>query len=280
MDERAFYATPAPMTDLDAPAQLFDALPDDPVALANVVQGLIVHEFWAQSYDVAIPAERANEVERRSAREILDAVVALDDRPLIHPRPPDRRLFGNCRMFSTFACALLRRAGVPARARCGFGTYFEPGKFIDHWIVEYHDGARWVQLDAQLDVIQRAALGIDWDVTDMPTGQFVSGGEAWQRCRAGDDDPQQFGILDMWGMWFIRGNAIRDLASLNKVEVLPWDGWAAMDTSGDALVDEIAAVTTSSDTQAVRAFYETHDALHVPRVVVSYRLNEEVTLPV
>jgi transglutaminase-like putative cysteine protease len=33
--------------------------------------------------------------------------------------------------------ALIRRKGVPARARCGFADYFEPGKHLDHWVGEY-----------------------------------------------------------------------------------------------------------------------------------------------
>jgi hypothetical protein len=241
------------------------------------VQGLIVHEFWVMHYGIGVPPERANEVERRSADEIITGILALDDRPLVEPRPPEQRHFGNCRMFSTFACALLRRAGIPARARCGFGAYFEPGRFVDHWIVEYYDG-RWIQLDPQLDATQRAALGIAWDTTDMPRGQFVTGGEAWERCRAGAADPERFGILDMWGTTFIRGNAIRDLASLNKVEVLPWDGWRVMEEADDDLADRVAAAT--HDWTAARSLYESNDGLRVPPVVFSYRLGQPVTLPI
>ena len=32
----------------------------------------------------------------------------------------------------------------------------------------------------------------------------------------------------MYGYWFIAGNLVRDLAALNKVELLPWDDWGAM----------------------------------------------------
>ncbi|MCA2211786.1 transglutaminase-like domain-containing protein [Wangella sp. NEAU-J3] len=37
-----------------------------------------------------------------------------------------------CRHFAVLACALLRHRGIPARARCGFATYFQPGKGLDH----------------------------------------------------------------------------------------------------------------------------------------------------
>ena len=44
--------------------------------------------------------------------------------------------------------ALLRRQGIPARARVGFARYFGDG-WVDHWITERWDG-RWVRDDAQI----------------------------------------------------------------------------------------------------------------------------------
>jgi hypothetical protein len=118
---------------------------------------------------------------------------------------------------------------VPARARCGFGTYFASHEFGDHWVVEYQDGGRWRMLDAQLDQLQRDALKIDFDVTDMPAGEFVVAGDGWQRCRAGRDDPNAYGLPGIGtGWWWIAGNLMRDLAALDNVEVLPWDCWAEM----------------------------------------------------
>jgi hypothetical protein len=68
--------------------------------------------------------------------------------------------------------AVLRSHGTPARARCGFGTYFEPGKTIDHWIVEYRDRDRWVPSDLQIDSVQASLLRPDFDVLDQPPGKF------------------------------------------------------------------------------------------------------------
>ena len=51
-------------------------------------------------------------------------------------------MVGVCRHFTLLHVAMLRAQGVPARARCGFGAYFEKGKFVDHWVTEYwNDGA-------------------------------------------------------------------------------------------------------------------------------------------
>ncbi|MGQ0804338.1 MAG: transglutaminase domain-containing protein [Actinomycetota bacterium] len=278
------------MTDLSAvPAAALDGLPDDPAALAPVVQGLIVHEFMAEwLYGWQPPPERAGEVETRSAAAIVERILGHDDRPLAEARPVERRMIGNCRTYTTLTCALLRRIGVPARARCGFGTYFEPGEFVDHWVVEHWNNSRgrWVQLDAQLDDIQRANFPIDFDPCDLPPGRFVTGGDAWERCRAGEADPEQFGIMDLRGLWFVRGDVVRDLAALNKVELLPWDSWGLLDEEFDeadgaavAFVDELALVTVVGDLDRVRKLYETDDRLRVPETVMSARTGQHHRLP-
>ena len=184
-DEIEFYAEPGVMTDLDGLDAALAGLPTDPAAIAETVQGLLVHPFWAHAYGVDVPPERGNDLRTRPASGMIDRILEIDPRPLVEPREPGRRFVGNCRHFSTLSVALLRRAHVPSRARCGFGNYFEPGKWIDHWIVEYWDGTRWVTLDAQLDALQREALAFAADPTDMPSGMFLPAGAAWLRCRAG-----------------------------------------------------------------------------------------------
>ena len=42
--------------------------------------------------------------------------------------------------------------GMPARARCGFGAYFEKGKYVDHWVTEY-----WNESAAALGAGRRPA---------------------------------------------------------------------------------------------------------------------------
>jgi hypothetical protein len=289
-DDLAFWSTPGPMTDLStAPADAFEGLPDDPAALASVVQGLIVHEFMAEwLYGWQPPPERAGEVETRSAADIVDLILGHDARPLSEARPVERRVIGNCRTYTTLTCALLRRVGVPARARCGFGTYFERGQFVDHWVVEYwdDDAGRWVQLDAQLDDIQRANFPIDFDPCDMPPGRFVTGGDAWERCRAGEADPERFGIMDLRGLWFVRGDVVRDLAALNKIELLPWDDWGILveefdetDGAAVAFVDEVALVAVVGDLDRVRKLYEADERLRVGDTVTSARTGRRHRLP-
>jgi hypothetical protein len=170
---------------------------------------------------------------------------------------------------------MLRAKGIPARARCGFGAYFNPGTFEDHWVVEVWEGTRWKLVDMQLDAVQQKALKLDFDPHDVPRNRFVIAGDAWRQCRAGQNDPKKFGIFDLRGLWFIAGNVVRDAAALNNMEMLPWDCWGAAAESDDALTDEtltfldyVAAVTLDPDNRfdELRALYK-DQRLHVPAQV-------------
>ena len=273
--ELDYYATAGPMTDLTGLDEVLASMPDDPAGIASVVQGLIVHPFWADAYGVDVPAERVGDVQVRPAAGIVGTILGIDPRPLVARREVDARFVGNCRHFATLTTALLRRAGVSSRARCGFGGYFQPGRWIDHWIVEHWDGDRWVRLDPQIDDFQRDALGLAVDPADLPDGHFLPAGEGWGRYRAGLEDEDHFGVLDMWGRGFIEGNIARDLAALNKVEMLPWDGWGLLardgpPPEGDVYIDEVAALTLSGDHAAIRRRYESDDGLRVPPRVTAF----------
>ena len=47
----------------------------------------------------------------------------------------------------------------------------------------------------------------------------------------GSVDLRVDGVPENYGIGEIRGNLIRDLAALNKVETLPWDEWGRMEAS-------------------------------------------------
>jgi hypothetical protein len=274
-EEVDYYTTPGPMTDLTGLDDLLVDMPKDLAGITSVGQGLVLHPFWAAAYGVEVPPDSADDVQIRPASGIIDRVLKIDPRPLVEAREPGLRFAGNCRHFSTLTVALLRRVGVPSRARCGFAGYFEAGKWVDHWVVEHWDGGRWVMLDAQIDELQRRATGLPADPADLPPGMFLPAGEAWLRCRSGELDGDRFGILDMWGQWFIAGNIARDLAALNKVEMLPWDGWGTLASDkppagGDGYVDEVASLTVSGDFAAIRRRYSTDDGLRVPSRVVAF----------
>jgi hypothetical protein len=271
--ELEFYAAPGRMTDLSSVGEHVDHLPADVPSLCRIVQGLILHPFWAERYGVGGVGERDDELQIREASNILAKALEIDDRPLDEPREPGRRVLGNCRDFTTVTTALLRHKGIPARGRCGFGVYFEEGKYIDHWVVEWWNGERWQLTDAQLDAFQVESLQPDFDPFDVPRERFVDAGRAWALYRDGKADGDAFGVLDMWGPWFIRGNIPRDIASLNKVEMLPWDAWGIDDLTEsppDEDTDRYAAVGARADFGELRALYDADPRVRVPDVITSY----------
>jgi len=279
-----FYRGDGPMTSDSSHAALYRALPDDIPSLARVMHGLLLHQHIAPAYGQTLSGQRLAEPHIRSVRKMLDQLLAHDDNALTVARPPDKRLVGVCRHFTTLFVTALRAKGYAARARCGFGAYFEAGKFIDHWVCEYWNAAqsRWILVDAQIDELQRGLFRPDFDLLDVPRGRFVIAGDAWRECRAGRQDPNKFGIMQMTGLWFVAGNVLRDFAALNNVEMLPWDVWGPMLRPGDtadaqqlALFDRLAALTRSPDASfaELRELYERGADLKVPATVFNAVLN-------
>ncbi len=150
---------------------------------------------------------------------------------------------------------------------------------------EYYNAGqgRWIQVDAQLDALQRDVLKIDFDPFDVPRDRFINGGKAWQMCRQEGVDPDLFGILDMKGLWFVRGDLLRDFASLNKMELLPWDSWGLImafdqdiSVDGLALLDRVAGLCQDAAAgeertfAEVRALYDTDERVRVSPVFQSF----------
>jgi hypothetical protein len=274
-----FYTRGAPMTDPGVLGALLADAPTDIPGMVAYIQNLLLHVHWAPAYRMRLNETRQAEVHTRSVRDMLALMHKHDSRPLTFVRTLYQRMVGNCRHFSTFGVALFRRAGIPARARCGFGAYFQDGFNADHWVIEYWNGAAWQLLDAQIDAAQRAMLRLEFDPLDVPRDQFRVAGDAWALCRAGKADPASFGIFDMNGLWFIAGNLLRDVAALNNNEMLPWDVWGAMVEPGEAippekhlLFDKLAALTLVPDAHfsELRVLYDTDAALRVPPQVFNH----------
>jgi len=245
------------------------------------VQGVLIHRDIAPwLYGITLTEAQRDDGHLRPIARMLTRIHELDSRPIASARDVAHRLPSVCRHFSLMLTAILRHQGISARPRCGFGAYFTPGKFEDHWVCEYWNAAqkRWILVDAQLDAIQRKALNIDFNPLDTPRNKFIIAGDAWQMCRSGLADPAAFGLthVHLQGLWFVAGNVLRDLASLNRMEMLPWDVWGLMGMNDESLTDEkkalldhVAALTLAGDNKFanLRAIYESDDRLRVPPVV-------------
>ena len=260
--------------------ELLRGVPITVPEIVKVVQNNLIHIFWAEPMGVKLSEERLTEVNIRSVAEKLRRIHKLKQVKLTMKRQYTEKLVGNCRDFTVVAVALLRQAGIPARARCGFGAYFSrPGdklRYMDHWVVEYWNGdqERWVMVDAQLDEYQRGVLQPDFDYLDVPPDRFITGGAAWKMCREGEADPDAFGIFNMSGMGFIRGDMLRDLAALEKMPLLPWDCWGVMldeEIGHLELMDRVARATVPGTTKYKEiAELNQHPLLKVPETIMSY----------
>jgi Transglutaminase-like superfamily len=273
-DDLAFYARPGLLTSGGTHERALRQLPSVVPDLPAAVQGILIHKALTGIYDVPHREEHEVTSNYRAAERFLDRLLA-DGRPVTEARPPEERLGGTCRDFTTLTVAALRAHGIPARARCGLGAYFSDDTMEDHWVAEYwnNDKRRWALVDAQIDARQREMFGIDFDLTDVPRDQFVVAGSAWRQCRAGEDDPNRYGLstIDEFGDWWIAANLIRDVAALSGLELLPWDVWGIMPAPEDditsetlELFDALADLTVDPETAAAsRTLYQRDDRLRV-----------------
>jgi hypothetical protein len=119
---------------------------------------------------------------------------------------------------------------------------------------------------------------------DVPRDRFLTAGDAWRALRCGTIDGERCGVARIQaarGAWFVGASVLRDLAALNKRELLPWDYWGfahdwgpgtVIPPTAAARLDEIAALIAgqTSDWRALRATYEASEDLRVPAAVVSF----------
>jgi hypothetical protein len=176
--------------------------------------------------------------------------------------------------------SMLRYQGVPARVRSGVARYFYPGevRLEDHFVCEFWNQAegRWQRTDAQIDGVQRRALGATIDMADLPPDQFLDAAESYAELAAGKVEPDKIGIFEFVGWPYVRYKLLSDLACLCGVEVLPWEGWGMFGEGAETLseedlallaqlVDVISEVSIEPDRFAeARELFGTHPRLRMP----------------
>jgi hypothetical protein len=261
------YAEQTSYSDPGTHAGLFDALPSDIPGLTAVIRNLLIHY---RGGGIEFTGDRYEEINHRWVSAMLATDQRRNGTALATPREPFDRVVGCCRDYTLLTVSALRHKGIPARSRVGFSSYFAQGFNHDHVVVEYWNSERWVMVDSQLEP------GPHWsfDPQDMVPGWFRSAAEVWLGCRAGELDPDVFGVdpsLPIRGAWFIRNYVLFQLSHLQGDELLLWDGWGAMsgELDGDLTkVDEIARLLVAADggddsaTEVLAARYAADPDLH------------------
>lgn len=260
------YVSQSVFTDPGAYAALVGALPLDIPALCCALHGLLIHEAWIERQGLDPVAFSGQSRATLPVAKRLEQLLAIDPRPLTIARPVTSRALATCRDFSLLLCTVLRHHGVPARIRCGFGTYFAVNPYDDHWVCEYWAGSaqRWILVDGQLDELHRSVLKFDFDPNDVPRTAFITGVEAWRRCRTGAIDPAQLGHGTTTGPFFARVNLARDLLALAKVETSAWDSWRTAREPDRALDDSALSLCDGLAKRGEAAAFEIAPSLRVP----------------
>ena len=284
MSHHEFWTTPSPVTDPGPAAADIDALAADLATLRRTATTLVFHYRGGGDFaEHGIDPERISEIDSCYADVMFDRLGELGDRSLLAERPPAQRVVGCCRDHTVLFVAMAQRKGYAARARVGFATYFEDDWFIDHVIAEVWDEQqeRWRLVEPQVSDEFAARAG--FDPLDVPADVFLTGGDAWLRCRSGGADPERFLVAPQLddpqtrGWRFLRHNLIFDLAALNKQEMVLWQAWGLMATDDEPdpregiLLDELAhAITTADPSVDTVRTWAAHEGFAVPNTVMSF----------
>ncbi|MDQ3705807.1 MAG: transglutaminase-like domain-containing protein [Chloroflexota bacterium] len=282
-DPRSFYSRQSDLTDPGKQAHMYEDLPLTMSGMARMVQGLIVQLKLSKAYGTAPERELLQEAGTRRVERMLERIQARSQGSLTGSHSPERSLMGSSRDYAVLLTSMLRHRGIPARARCGFARYMGPDMHYGRWVCEYWQERemRWVIVDAgMLDEAARSPHLGRFDPLDVPHTRFVAAGKAWQMCRIWRADPRRFGQdRGSRGLGYVASQLVRDLACLNKVEMLPDDAWGLAHTAFDylwerdlRLLDRVAHVTLAGNEAfpELRALYELEVRLRVPAVINSY----------
>lgn len=276
-----YYASPGEHTTLAKDADAIRTANLDLAGLAQVVQGLLIHDFLAESrYGLHFSPAAQETIHLRQAQGVIDAARTRSAESIFVARAPEDRVPARCHHYAKLLTAALRAKGMAARTRCGYASYLTPGYFEDHWICEVWlpGKARWVKADATLDADWRALTAFKGNPLDLSATAFLTAGEAWQRCLQKQLDPARFGISHyrLHGLGMIASNLVRDVAALNKMEMLPWDIWGAQPLPNASLTpaqiawfSDIARLTAEADRHwpALTARFAADPGLKVPEQI-------------
>ncbi len=275
MDLLNYYLEQGVMTRVTTMKEMIGEIPADIKKIVTLVQNFLLHQHFAVRYGVELTPEQQQEPTIRGFNDKLVLLRGKGIEGISQPLPVDQKLIGICRDFSVISAALCREAGIPARARCGFATYFEKDRYVDHWVLEYwhREQQRWLMVDAQLDELQRKRLDINFDTLNVSKDHFLVAGKAWQLCRCGEKDPKLFGIFQWWGFDYLKCNLILDANSLLKVPMQPWDFWEGYKNTEIAdfteadyrIIDELARLTlhVDQDFSALESFVNGNSRIKV-----------------
>ncbi len=252
---------------------LYDALPDDIPGLCHVVQNCVIHMFWIReaTYGTTLAQLKASrrhlceEFGYSTIEERLRNIIALRNSPLAEPRPAVLRSVGCCRDFALLLVSILRHKGIPARVRTGVALYLDPNHPEDHYVTEFWNASehRWQMADPQIDDVQRNAMRLTVDTTDLPPGSFLTGWQLLDAMRSGTiQDADKIGFPPAnAGLTYGRNKLFADFVSLTRREIPVHAWWGigkpeSVEPGDRALLDRMIALSRGIDRNGPAALSE------------------------
>lgn len=278
----SYYIKQSKTTTPNHYSYLYSDLPKDISTLCHIVQNIFFHYADQKLFKFKISHDRFHELDTRYVSRMLAIIHRYDSESLIGTRDLRHRLIGICRDTSVLLCSILRHQNIPARIRVGFVNYFSSDLFLDGMCVEYwnKNAQKWCYVDTRTSEahIIKYNLTINFDLHDVPLGNFIPANKAWLMCRKNELPPHLFGSRQHQGLWYIRNKVLQDLAALNKKEALLWDLWGMMlqkhadGMSEDQLIllDELSNFLNyhTYDVAALQSYYERHHHLAIPKKIL------------
>jgi hypothetical protein len=272
---------------------LYDALPDSLSELCHIVQNCVIHLFWIREATYGTTLAQLKVSGRRLCEEFgystieqrLGSIVALKDSPLAEARPAALRSVGCCRDFALMLVSILRHKGIPARVRTGVALYLDPNHPEDHYVTELWnaDERRWQMVDPQIDAVQREAMRLTVDTTDLPPGSFLTGRRLLDAmCSGTIQNADKIGFPPTnAGLAYGRHKLFADFVSLTgrEIPVHAWWGIGApesVEPGDDALIDRMIALTRGIDQNDPAALRE---ALRLSRMHPRLRMPADYRVP-
>ncbi|MFZ3071517.1 MAG: transglutaminase domain-containing protein [Anaerolineaceae bacterium] len=270
-----YYADQSQVSSPGRLGYLFDDLPTDLSALQKLLHDVMISNTYAHYEGVELPRVRTNEVYLRTVQSKLEHLLKLNPVPLSEARSPKDRLIGNSRDFSLMLVSILRHHNLPARLRCGFTVYPNPGKYETSWITESWNQPeqRWQKVDIFMKPSILSELTLSFDPLDLPETHFIPPNLAWQRINSINSDPKLYGSGRVRGRSVIKNTLIHDFLCLNRIEPLPFDNFklantkiAELHSQNISLLDRLSKTTTgeSRDFLLLRTAFLMHASSFLP----------------
>jgi len=192
---------------------LYKNLPDSLPELCSVIKSQFIHVYEElPKYHDQIPRERWNEslTMYPTVQSILKGLLSYDSRGIVKDRKVENRLVLACREYAMLLASILQYRGIPARVRCGFAPYLNPGFHTGHEICEVwnKNENRWMLVDPSKDMI------------DFSREKFEFGNDVWLKMQNNEIDPKLYGMMGQPGLAIITTALCHDVASILGSEYL------------------------------------------------------------